>query len=47
MTTNHHTDITTGAAANAETVNSPLGELDQAITDIDFTYSAVSTEYLW
>ncbi len=34
MTTNYHTDITTGAAANASVVNSPLGQLDDAITDL-------------
>jgi len=34
MTTNHHTSITTGAAANAATVNSPLGELDAAISGL-------------
>jgi len=34
MTTNHHTDISTGAAANAATFNSPLGELDGVIGDI-------------
>lgn len=34
MTTNHHTAITTGAAANASTIETPLAQLDQAITDI-------------
>lgn len=34
MSTNYHTAITTGAAANASTVNSPLGQLDQAITNL-------------
>ncbi|OGO26420.1 MAG: hypothetical protein A2136_05440 [Chloroflexi bacterium RBG_16_54_11] len=34
MTANYHTDIATGAAANASIVNSPLGQLDQAITDL-------------
>jgi len=33
MTTNHHTAITEGAVANADTVNDPLAELDSAITD--------------
>ena len=33
MTTNHHTPITAGAVADAATVNTPLGELDQAITN--------------
>ena len=31
MTTYNHTDISVGAAANAATFNSPLGELDAAI----------------
>lgn len=31
MTTYNHTAITTGAAANAATINSPLAELDAAI----------------
>lgn len=31
MSTNHHTDITTGAAATAATFNNPLAELDAAI----------------
>ena len=34
MTTNHHTPITTGAPANASTVNNPLGQLDSAITSL-------------
>ncbi len=34
MSTNHHTDIPIGAAANAITFNLPNGELDQAITDL-------------
>ena len=34
MTSNYHTPITTGAAANASTVNNPLGQLDDAITDL-------------
>lgn len=32
MTTDHHTPIATGAAANAATFNSPLEQLDAAIT---------------
>ena len=32
MTTNYHTPIAVGAAANAATFNSPLGELDAAIS---------------
>jgi hypothetical protein len=33
MTTNYHTPITTGAAANAQTFNDPMAEFDQALTD--------------
>lgn len=32
MSTNHHTPVTTGAAANAATLNSPLSQLDTKIT---------------
>lgn len=34
MTANYHTDIATGAAANAAIVNSPLGQLDDGLTDL-------------
>ncbi len=34
MTSNYHTPITTGAADNAATFNSPLGQLDSAVTDL-------------
>ena len=34
MTTNYHTAILVGAAANAATINTPLGSLDDAITDL-------------
>lgn len=34
MSTNYHTDVATGAAANASTFNTPLGALDQAITNL-------------
>lgn len=34
MTTYNHTQIATGAAANASTFNSPIGELDAAIGDL-------------
>lgn len=34
MTTNHHTDIANGAAANAAIINSPDGQLDAVITDM-------------
>lgn len=33
MTTNYHTAIATGAAANAATVNSPMGDLDAAVSN--------------
>lgn len=33
MTTNHHTPIANGAAANNETFNAPLSELDTKLTD--------------
>lgn len=43
MTTNYHTAITTGAAANAATFNSPMGELDAALTNIaSFTRQSVT-----
>jgi hypothetical protein len=32
MSTNHHTAITSGAAANAATFNAPLGQLDAALS---------------
>jgi len=35
MSTSHHTAITTGAAANASTINAPLGQLDAAINTVD------------
>lgn len=34
MTTYNHTAITTGAAANASTINAPLGTLDAAIGNL-------------
>lgn len=34
MTTDYHTAITTGAAANAAIVNSPIASLDAAIGDL-------------
>lgn len=34
MSTNYHSDITAGAAANAATINAPLGQLDAAITNL-------------
>lgn len=44
MSTNHHTEIATGASANASTFNSPLGQLDQSIDDLQngtLTFSKV------
>lgn len=38
MTTDHHTAIATGAAANAAIFNSPMGQLDSAISDLDLEY---------
>jgi len=40
MTSNYHTPIATGAAANASTFNSPMGELDDAIGDLYATQRA-------
>jgi hypothetical protein len=37
MTTNHHTPVPFGAAATTANLNSPLGELDSAITDAEAT----------
>lgn len=34
MSTNHHIPIVDGAPADADTFNDPLGQLDQAITDV-------------
>lgn len=34
MSTNYHTAISTGAAANASTVETPLAALDQALTNL-------------
>lgn len=44
MSTNFHTAISNGAAANASTVNSPMGQLDQAITNL--TGGAAATDAL-
>jgi hypothetical protein len=41
MSTNHHTAITTGAVANASTINSPLSEIDEQLSDVtDEIYDA-------
>lgn len=42
MTTNVHTDITLGAPANVSAINAPLGQLDQAITNLAYN---VKTTY--
>lgn len=44
MSTEHHTPIATGAAANAATFNSPLSELDAAINVIDNRSTALESE---
>lgn len=50
MSTNHHTAISTSAAANASNINSPLGQIDQALSDFasgtnpfDFTQFSVAS----
>lgn len=44
MSTNHHTVIATGAAANASVINSPLSQLDTAITTNAALAAATSAE---
>jgi hypothetical protein len=56
MTTNHHTPITSGAAANASTFNAPLSELDTEVTaqaarvsDLEaesIEYSGIAAEFM-
>jgi len=43
MSTNHHTPISIGAAANAATFNNPNGELDAAITTTNTDVAALDT----
>lgn len=43
MTTNYHTAISVGAAANAATFNTPLGTLDAGITGIDTDVTALES----
>lgn len=43
MTTKFHTAIATGAAANAATINSPLGDLDAAVRKSNKAASAAPT----
>ncbi len=44
MTTNHHTPITTGAPANASTVNDPLGQLDSALTTTNTNLATITSD---
>ena len=44
MTTNHHTVITVGAAANASVFNAPLSQLDTAITTNATNVAATTAE---
>lgn len=46
MSTNHHTDIISGAPATAATFNDPLGELDTAITHTNSEYYGTSIDTL-
>ena len=46
MTQNYHTAIATGAAANAATINAPLGELDSKITSEATDLDAVQSEVI-
>lgn len=46
MTTNHHTAIATGAAANAAVINSPLSELDAVIIVKDGTVAFTGAQSL-
>lgn len=45
MTTNYHTSIATGAADNAATFNSPLGQLDSALTTANTDIAARVKKY--
>lgn len=45
MTTNYHTSIATGAADNAATFNSPLGQLDLALTTANTDIAARVKKY--
>ena len=44
MTTDNHTPITTGAAANAATFNAPLGQLDAAMGEVDDLTTTIKTD---
>jgi hypothetical protein len=46
MTTDYHTPIATGAAANAATFNAPMAELDAAIGNATITYPDDPTLFL-
>jgi len=43
MTTNNHTAITTGAAANASTINTPLGQLDSKMGNVSALTTTTTT----
>lgn len=45
MSTNYHTPIVTGAAANAATINAPLAEIDTAITAASVELTAARSPY--
>jgi soluble cytochrome b562 len=44
MSTTYHTAITTGAPANASTINAPLGALDAAINTVDARVTTIITD---
>lgn len=44
MTTNYHTPLSTGAPANASTVNNPLGQLDSTLTTTNINLTAVTND---
>lgn len=44
MTTNYHTDVANGAAANAATVNAPLGQIDAKLNPTVGSYSDTSDQ---
>lgn len=44
MSTNYHTAIATGAAANASTINTPLGTIDAAITAHASSIASLSSD---
>lgn len=46
MTTNHHTQITSGSTVNAASINSPLGQVDSEITDLEAGDSSITGQQL-